>query len=80
MLKKQKKCDWIGEELPIVAELKNCRQLADDHWQCFDVDGTIIDVRGGAMPRYLIVETGRMRPLPNEWGFTHYGIIRLTRV
>ena len=69
----------LVDTLPIVGEFKDCRQLSDDRWQGVDVDGTIIDVKGGAMPPYLVVDTGQWRPLPTEWGFTHYGIIRLIR-
>jgi hypothetical protein len=69
----------IEDDLPLVGELKDCRQLSDDRWQGTDVDGVIVEVRGGAMPPYLVVDTGQMRPLPNEGGFTHLGIIRLTR-
>jgi hypothetical protein len=69
----------LANTLPIVGEFKNCRQLTDDRWQGVDVDGTVIDVKGDLMPPYLIIETGQMRPLPNEGGFTHLGIIRLIR-
>ena len=69
----------LADTLPIVGEFRDCRQLTDDRWQGTDVDGTVINVRGGLIPPYLIVETGQMRPLPNEWGFSHLGIIRLIR-
>jgi hypothetical protein len=69
----------LADTLPIVGEFKDCRQLTADHWQGVDIDGTIIDVTGCVMPPYLIIDTGQWRPLPNEWGFMHYGIIRLTR-
>jgi hypothetical protein len=69
----------LADTLPVVGEFRDCRQLSDDCWQGIDVDDTIIDVRDGAMPPYLIVETGQWRPLPNEWGFSHFGIIRLIR-
>jgi hypothetical protein len=57
-MKKRKKRDWIGEELPIVAELKDCRQLSDDHWQGIDFDGTLVDVKGGRMPKRLLAFRG----------------------
>jgi hypothetical protein len=69
----------LADTLPVVGEFRDCRQLDDDRWQGIDVDGTIIDVKGGQMPPYLIIETGQWRPLPNEWGFSHWGIIRLVR-
>jgi hypothetical protein len=69
----------MADTLPVVGEFKDCRQISDDHWQGINVDGTIIDVRGGLMPPYLIVATGQMRSLPNEWGFSHWGIIRLIK-
>lgn len=28
--------DWIVKELPIVGELKGCRQISADHWQGTD--------------------------------------------
>jgi hypothetical protein len=67
----------MTDTLPIVGEFKDRRQLSGDHWQGVDVDGTMIDVRGGLMPPYLIVETGQYRPFRNAWGWTTLGLIRL---
>jgi len=67
----------LADTLPVVGEFKDCWQISDDHWQGIGVDGTVIDVKGGLMPPYLVVDTGQWRPLPNEWGFSHWGIIRL---
>jgi hypothetical protein len=47
--------NWVENELPIVGELKDCYQLSKDRWQGTDVDGAIIRVTGGRMPKYLIV-------------------------
>jgi hypothetical protein len=69
----------LADTLPVVGEFRDCRQLTDDHWRGTDVDGTIIDVQGGAMPPYVIIDTRQLRPLPNEGGFSHYGIIRVIR-
>jgi len=68
----------IEDDLPIVSELKNCRQLSDDHWQGTDVDGSIIDVRGGCMPKYLLAELWRLPVRKRSWGKAHYGLIRVT--
>ena len=69
----------LADTLPVVGEFRDCRQLSDDHWQGVDVDGTIIAVKGGRMPPYVIVDTRQWRPLSNEWGVSHYGIIRVIR-
>jgi hypothetical protein len=69
----------LADALPVVGEFRDCRQLSDDHWQGVDVDGAVIDVQGGAMPPYVIVDTRQWRPLLSEWGFSHYGIIRVSR-
>lgn len=66
-------------EWPIVGEFKDCRQLSDDHWQGIDVDGTIVDVRGGLMPKYLVIDTGQLRRTRIGWGYTSVGMIRLVR-
>jgi len=47
--------EWRDDDWPVVGELKDCRQLSDDHWQGTHADGTIIDVHGGRMPERLIV-------------------------
>ena len=44
MTRKKPREDWIARDLPVVAELKQCRRLAKDHWQGVDVDGTILDI------------------------------------
>jgi hypothetical protein len=44
MPRKKPREDWIARDLPVVAELKQCRWLAKDHWQGVDVDGTILDI------------------------------------
>jgi hypothetical protein len=49
----QKHRQWIESELLIVGELQNFRQFSDDHWQGTDVDGSIIDVKGGNIGREL---------------------------
>ncbi len=69
--------NWIENDLPVIGELKDCRQLNDDHWQGTDVDGTIIDVRGGRMPKYLVVRTRRFLSFRNGGGLADCGIIRL---
>jgi len=69
----------LADALRVVGEFKDCRQRDDNHWQGTDVDGSVITVRGGLMPPYLVVETGQGRPLPNDWGFSHWGIIRLIK-
>jgi hypothetical protein len=46
----------LKDDLPVVGELKDCRQLSADHWQGVDADGTIIDVHGGPMPSGYIVQ------------------------
>ena len=33
MTRKKPREDWIARDLPVVAELKQCRRLAKDHWQ-----------------------------------------------
>ena len=47
--------EWLGAKLPIVSTLKDCRQLSEDHWQGIDVDGAIVDVKGGPMPRSCLL-------------------------
>jgi hypothetical protein len=76
---RRKKTQFKLDALPVVGEFRDCRQLSDDHWQGVDVDGTIIAVKGGRMPPYVIVDTRQWRPLSNEWGVSHYGIIRVIR-
>jgi hypothetical protein len=45
--------EWLGD-LPIVGTIKDCRQLAEDHWQGIDTaNGAAVDVRGGAIPPRL---------------------------
>jgi hypothetical protein len=44
MTRKKPREDWIARDLPVVAELKQCRRLAKDHWQGVDVDGTILHI------------------------------------
>ena len=44
MTRKKPREDWIARDLPVVAELKQCRRLAKDHWQGVDVDGTVLDI------------------------------------
>ena len=44
MTRKKPREDWIARDWPVVAELKQCRRLAEDHWQGVDVDGTILDI------------------------------------
>jgi hypothetical protein len=52
--------------------------VSDDHWQGTDVDGTLIDVKGGPLRRYLLCSTGgKLLPYRDAGGFTHVGIIRL---
>jgi hypothetical protein len=41
-LRQRESEQWNDDELPIVGELRECRQLSDDHWQGIDVDGTIL--------------------------------------
>ena len=52
-----------------VGELRDCRQLSEDHWQGIDVDGAILDVRGGLVPEHLLAVRG----------CTAVGLIRLIR-
>jgi hypothetical protein len=52
---RQDEPDWIGDDLPVVGELKECRQLAEDEREGVDVDGSISRLEGGAM----VVESGR---------------------
>ena len=76
MMKRRKAARWNPErELPILGELTDCRQISNDCWRGTDVDSTVLEVRGGAMPRYLIGDARRM--MPCRHGFTHYGIIRV---
>jgi hypothetical protein len=75
----KKQLTSFEDEYPIVGELRDCRQLSDDHWQGTDVDGTIIDVRGGPMPKYLVVPLRQRRPIRNGWGYSSIGMIRMTR-
>jgi hypothetical protein len=77
--KKQEKPWKLEDDLPIVSELKDCRQLSDDHWQGVDVDGTILDVRGGRMPEYLIAQLWHLPFRKRSWGDASYGLIRVTR-
>ncbi len=65
--KKQQQSSW--DELPVVGELKDCRQLSADHWQGTDVDGVIVDIYGGLIPNRLLALKGS----------TVVGLIRLTR-
>jgi hypothetical protein len=61
---------WMENNLPFVGELRDCRQLTDDHWQGTDIDGVVLDIRGGRMPKYLLAPLGRHVPLRKEWGYT----------
>lgn len=70
---------WNQAHMSIVGELKDCRQLSDDHWQGIDVDGVILDVKGGPMPKYLFAPLPGYVPYRDAWGWTCWGIIRLTR-
>jgi hypothetical protein len=79
--------------LPIVFELKNCRQLSADHWRGTDVDGTIVDVKDGAMPvrggviqlknsgmpKSIVVATDQYRPTRDGGLLTKLALVRLTR-
>jgi hypothetical protein len=56
--RKQEKRWSLKDELPVVGELRECRQLAADHWQGIDEDGAIIDVHGGLMPAEYIIRSG----------------------
>jgi hypothetical protein len=59
--KKQPAVRWEQwtDELPIVGEIKDCRQLSKNHWRGIDVaNGELIDVHGGAMPRRLLAVRG----------------------
>jgi hypothetical protein len=42
--------ELLGDKLPIVSTLKDCRQLSKDHWQGTHPDGALFDMRGGVMP------------------------------
>jgi hypothetical protein len=75
--KKQKqtlmpKKDWIETDLPVVGELRDCRQISETYWQGVYADGTVLQVRG-IMPakRRLLV------PLRNDGGYPDYGLLRL---
>jgi hypothetical protein len=46
--------DWLGAKLPVVGEIRDCRQLAGDHWQGIDAaNGAIVDVKCGSIPPRL---------------------------
>jgi len=66
------------DDLPIVGELKDCRQLSDDHWQGTDVDGTVLEVHGGRMPKSFIVDLWRQSFRKRSWGTARYGRILVT--
>lgn len=71
---------WNQAHMPIVGELKNCCQLSDDCWQGIDAaDGSVVNVRGGLMPKYLLVELREYRPYRDAWGLSRLGIIRVLR-
>ena len=68
----------LSDDLPVVGELQDCRQLSDDHWRGTTEDGTIFDVHGGKMPEeYVLVALGCLVPICNSWGYTGHGIVRL---
>jgi hypothetical protein len=70
--------DWIAADLPVVGELKNCRQISKTHWEGVDVDGAILRVQG-IMPanKRLLVPLRRRVPLRTGGGYTAHGIVRL---
>ena len=59
----------LKDDLPVIGELKDCRQLSADHWQGIDANGVIIDVHGGPMPAEYIIRSEPMGIV---------GIVRLT--
>jgi hypothetical protein len=66
---------WVEENLPVVGELKNCRQLSKGEWEGTDVDGTIYRVKG-KMPKHLIAPLRRLVSFRKSWGYTAAGLIR----
>lgn len=70
--------DWIAADLPVVGELRNCRQISETHWEGVDVDGAILRVQG-VMPakKRLLVSLRRLVPLRTVMGYTAHGLIRL---
>ena len=80
MVRRAQEKRWkLEDDLPIVSELRDCRQISEDHWQGVDVDGSIVDVRGGPMPEYLVGQLWPLRERKRSWGNARYGLIRLVR-
>ena len=80
MARRKPEKSWrIEDDLPVVSELRDCQQISEDHWQGVDVDGVIVDVRGGPMPEYLVGQLWHLRERKRSWGNAMYGLIRLVR-
>jgi hypothetical protein len=68
--RKQAKPDWIETDLPVVGEIRNCRQISEAHWEGVDAaNGALLQVRG-VMPE-------KLRLLAFHQGATLVGTIRL---
>jgi len=62
--------DWIATDLPVVGEIKDCRQISATRWEGIDAaNGVLLQVRG-VMPE-------KLRLLAFHQGATLVGTIRL---
>jgi hypothetical protein len=62
--------DWIAADLPVVGEIKDCRQISKTHWEGIDAaNDALLRVRG-VMPE-------KLRLLAFHQGVIPVGTIRL---